>query len=152
LHNLPARCDLWPGAARHPNAGSVEMRHFDFVRDQRISGHATSPATSVVLGRIPSVAPLPPSACRRRVHHGSISAQGLAECRTDRQQDDGAPLYVDDRVDGTMRFANTTVLHGVAARPQRTGDLQQARAARNPAVSPHLKFGDFGGHGYATSQ
>jgi alkaline phosphatase D len=47
---------------------------------------------------------------------------------------------------------NTTVLHGVQAALalKRTGDLQQARAARNPDVSPHLKFGDFGGHGYAT--
>jgi len=47
---------------------------------------------------------------------------------------------------------NTTVLHGVSAALalKKTGDLQQARAARNPDVAPHLKFGDFGGHGYAT--
>ena len=31
-----------------------------------------------------------------------------------------------------------------------TGDASRARAARNPDVSPNLRFADFGGHGYAT--
>jgi alkaline phosphatase D len=49
---------------------------------------------------------------------------------------------------------NTAVLHGVRAALAltETGDLQRARALRNPDVSPHLTFGDFGGHGYATTR
>jgi alkaline phosphatase D len=32
---------------------------------------------------------------------------------------------------------------------QRTRDIAAARAARNPDLSPHLSFLDFGGHGYS---
>ena len=47
---------------------------------------------------------------------------------------------------------NMTVLYGVrsALTLKETGDANRARAARNPDVSPNVKFADFGGHGYAT--
>jgi len=32
---------------------------------------------------------------------------------------------------------------------QRTRDIAASRAARNPDLSPHLSFLDFGGHGYS---
>ena len=31
----------------------------------------------------------------------------------------------------------------------KTGDVEKARKQSNPALSPHLKFVDMGGHGYA---
>jgi alkaline phosphatase D len=41
--------------------------------------------------------------------------------------------------------------HGVRScfEYQRSGDLEKARAASNPELSPHLSFVDMGGHGYA---
>ena len=43
-------------------------------------------------------------------------------------------------------------MHGVRAAfaLQKTGDLKQAVAARNPDNSPHLSFMDMGVHGYST--
>ena len=47
---------------------------------------------------------------------------------------------------------NLLLHHGVRAclEYQRTGDLERARRASNPDLSPHLSFVDMGGHGYAT--
>ena len=47
---------------------------------------------------------------------------------------------------------NVAALHGVRAalELQKTGDVERARAQRNPDVAPHLSFVDLGGHGYAT--
>jgi alkaline phosphatase D len=128
------------------------------VRDQRIAGFAivAGDKHSFWAGYpSKSLPPQPFEPVGVEFITGSISAQGLAEIAEFIVGKDDAlrPLYVDDRADGTMRCAlNTTVLHGVSAALalKKTGDLQQARAARNAEVAPHLKFGDFGGHGYAT--
>jgi alkaline phosphatase D len=44
-----------------------------------------------------------------------------------------------------------TLLHGVRAslKLKETGDPAEARKLSNPEVAPHLKFADYGGHGYA---
>jgi len=46
---------------------------------------------------------------------------------------------------------NVTALHGVRStlKLKETGNMEQARAVRNPDVAPHLSFLDQGGHGYA---
>jgi len=46
---------------------------------------------------------------------------------------------------------NFSLIHGVRAglELQRTGDLKQALAARNPQLAPHLSFVDLGAHGYS---
>jgi alkaline phosphatase D len=85
---------------------------------------------------------------------GSISAPGLAEAFEHRFPKDHPlrPLYAGE-VDGKPRATvNLLLHHGVRSclEYQRTGDLAAARRASNPDLSPHLRFVDMGGHGYAT--
>src|SRR5262249_15289130 len=49
---------------------------------------------------------------------------------------------------------NLFMRHGVRACLEyaRTKDAAKTRVATNPALSPHLKFVDMGGHGYATAK
>ena len=162
LQNLPGRLrSTWPGAGYGVlNAGFLaEHREiFDFVRDHGITGFAivAGDKHSFWAG-YPSKA-LPPQAFEPvgvEFITGSVSAQGLAEVAefVVRKDDPLRALYIHDRSDGTLQCSlNTAVLHGVRAALvlKETGDLKQAHALRNPDVSPHLKFGDFGGHGYAT--
>jgi len=164
LQNLPAPLRaLWPGAGYGVLNAGYAVEHaeiFDFVRDQGIAGFAivAGDKHSFWAG-YPSKA-LPPQAFEPvgiEFITGSISAQGLAEIAELIIGKDDAlrPVYIHDRADGTMHCAlNTAVLHGVRAALalKKTGDLQQARALRNPEVAPHLKFGDFGGHGYAITR
>jgi alkaline phosphatase D len=61
-------------------------------------------------------------------------------------------LHLIDHPDGTViPSMNVTALHGVQStlKLKETGDIEQARAVRNPDVAPHLSFLDMGGHGYA---
>jgi alkaline phosphatase D len=46
---------------------------------------------------------------------------------------------------------NFSLMHGVRAglELQRTGDVKQALAVRNPELTPHLSFVDLGAHGYS---
>lgn len=86
---------------------------------------------------------------------GSISQAGLAEVQELTMPKDNPlrPFYVHDRPDGSMQCAfNTTILHGVRAALalRDSDDPARARAARNPDVSPHLTFTDWGGYGYTT--
>ena len=162
VHNLPAPLRArWPGAGYGVLNAGFAVEHaeiFDFVRDQRIAGFAivAGDKHSFWAGYpSKSLPPQPFEPVGVEFITGSISAQGLAEIAELIVGKDDAlrAIYVDDRADGTMRCSlNTTVLHGVnaALALKKTGYLQQARAARNPDVAPHLKFGDFGGHGYAT--
>jgi alkaline phosphatase D len=86
---------------------------------------------------------------------GSISWQGLFEVaeQTMPREHPLRALFLHDRPDGSVWPAmNMTILHGVRAslELQRTGDVAQAKALRNPDVAPHLSFADYGGHGFAT--
>lgn len=164
LHNLPAPLRaLWPGAGYGILNAGFAVEHaeiFDFVRDQGIAGFAIVAGDKHSFWAGYPSKSLPPQAFEPvgiEFITGSISAQGLAEIAELIVGEDDAlrPVYIHDRADGTMHCAlNTTVLHGVGAALalKKTGDLQQARALRNPEVAPHLKFGDFGGHGYAITR
>lgn len=84
---------------------------------------------------------------------GSVSQQTLFEVLqvTMKKDHPKRVLQLIDRPDGTMLpSVNVTALHGVLStlKLQETGDMEQARAVRNPDVAPHMSFLDFGGHGY----
>jgi alkaline phosphatase D len=162
LHNLPAPLRAsWPGEGYGILNAGYAVEHaeiFDFIRDERITGFAIVAGDKHSFWAGYPSKELPP----RRFEPvgvefitGSISAPGLAEVAESivAKDDPLRAIYVHERADGTLQCAlNTTVLHGVRAALAlaETGDLQQARRLRNPEVSPQLKFGDFGGHGYAT--
>ncbi|HEV7374045.1 MAG TPA: alkaline phosphatase D family protein [Pyrinomonadaceae bacterium] len=87
---------------------------------------------------------------------GSISAPGGAEAAEYNLPKDYPlrPIYLHQAApDSPVRPAiNLSLMHGVRAALalQKTGDLKQALAARNPANAPHLSFMDMSGHGYTT--
>lgn len=86
---------------------------------------------------------------------GAISSQGLFEVaqQTFPREHPLRALYLHDGADGSVAPAiNMTILHGVRSslELQRSGDAARARALRNPDVSPHLRFADLGGNGFAT--
>jgi len=164
LHNLPAPLRTrWPGAGYGILNAGYALEHaeiFDFVRDERIAGFAIVAGDKHSFWAGYPTKSLPPQGFEPvgvEFITGSISTQGLAEVAEHivAQDDPLRPLYIYDRGGATSRCAlNTAVLHGVKAALAltETGDLRQARALRNPDVSPHLTFGDFGGHGYATTR
>jgi alkaline phosphatase D len=61
-------------------------------------------------------------------------------------------LYVADRGGNQEPAINLLLHHGVRTCLEyaRSGDAAAARKLSNPDLSPHLKFIDMGGHGYAT--
>jgi alkaline phosphatase D len=86
---------------------------------------------------------------------GSISAPGLFEAAEYNLPKNHAlrAIYLyqpspDAPVQPAMNFS---VMHGVRASLalQKTGDIHQALAHRNPEIAPHLSFMDAGGHGYS---
>ena len=84
---------------------------------------------------------------------GSISQQTLFEVMevTMKKDHPKRVLHLIDKADGTViPSMNVTALHGVLStlKLKETGDMEQARAVRNPDVAPHLSLLDFGGHGY----
>jgi alkaline phosphatase D len=87
---------------------------------------------------------------------GSVSAPGPAEAHEYNLSKDYPfrAIFLHQSSPGSpVRPAiNLALMHGVRAalELQKTGDLKQAVAARNPANAPHLSFIDMGGHGYTT--
>jgi alkaline phosphatase D len=84
---------------------------------------------------------------------GSISAPGMAESNEHhfKKDDPQQPLTVVKREDGIFETTvNLTVHHGVrtALEYAKNGDIEKARALRNPDNAPHVSFVDMGGHGY----
>lgn len=84
---------------------------------------------------------------------GSISQQTLQEVMEVTMAKDHPKrvLHLIDKADGSMiPSVNVTALHGVLStlKLKETGDMEQARAVRNPDVAPHLSLLDMGGHGY----
>jgi alkaline phosphatase D len=159
--NLPAPLRAnWPGdgyAVLNAGYGVEHDEIFDHVRERGITGLAivAGDKHSFWAGYpCKSLPPKPFEPVGVEFITGSISAPGLAEVAETIIPKDHAlrALYIDDRSDGSMRCAlNMTVLHGVrsALALKETGDADRARAARNPDVSPNLRFADFGGHGYS---
>jgi alkaline phosphatase D len=86
---------------------------------------------------------------------GSISAPGLFEAAEYALPKDhplrAIYLYKPSSESKVQPAMNVSMMHGVRASLvlQKTGDLRQALAARNPDVAPHLSFMDAGGHGYS---
>jgi len=160
--NLPAPLnERWPGDGYAVfNAGyAVEKAEiFDMVRQEGITGF------TVVAGDrhsfwagYPSktLPPRPFQPVGVEFITGSISAQGHAEVTQNGMRADHPyrALYIRDLPNGAKQCAtNMTILHGVRSSLtlRDTGDVAAARAARNPDVSPHLEFADYGGYGYAT--
>jgi alkaline phosphatase D len=162
VQNLPPELGAaWPGAGYGVLSAGHFTEHdelFDMIRAEGVTGFAivAGDKHSFWAG-MPSKS-LPPQGFEPvgvEFVTGSISAPGLAEAG-----ERGIPsdhplraLYLHDAPDGTKQFALTmSILHGVRASLalKETGDPARARAARNPDVSPHLRFADLGGHGYAT--
>jgi alkaline phosphatase D len=85
---------------------------------------------------------------------GSVSAPGLAEAFEHRFPRDHPlrALYAGEAGGKPRTTVNLLLHHGVRSclEYERTGDLAAARRASNPELSPHLRFVDMGGHGYAT--
>jgi alkaline phosphatase D len=85
---------------------------------------------------------------------GSISAPTIFESAAYNVSKDDPlrPLYLYDPGGGAPLACalNVTLKHGVRSSfvLQRTHDVQQALAASNPDVAPHLDLADLGGHGY----
>jgi alkaline phosphatase D len=160
--NLPQELvGPWPGAGYAVLSGGYGVEHaeiFRTVREEGITGFAivAGDKHSFWAG-YPSetLPPRPFEPVGVEFITGSISQQGLAEVQETALPRDHPlrALIVHDLPDGSMQCAlNMTLLHGVRSSLvlKETGDPTQARAARNPDVSPHLKFTDLGGHGYAT--
>ena len=86
---------------------------------------------------------------------GSVSAPGLfeaAELGLPRDHPLRAIYLHQPSPGGPVKPAvNVSMMYGVRASLalQRTGDINQAMAERNPEVAPHLSFSDVGGHGYS---
>jgi alkaline phosphatase D len=86
---------------------------------------------------------------------GSLSAPGIFEAAEYSLPKDhplrAIYLYRASAESPVQPAINFSVMHGVRASLalQKTGDLRQALAHRNPDVAPHLSFMDAGGHGYS---
>jgi alkaline phosphatase D len=151
----------WPGASYALFNGDNYLERaeiLDLVRDQRITGFAVVAGDkhSFWAGLLSKA--LPPDKFEPvsvEFITGSISAPGLFEVAEHRvpKDDPLRPLFLHEAADGKLLPAmNMTILHGVASslKLHETGDVQQALAVSNPEVSPHLRFADLGGHGFAT--
>lgn len=161
--NLPEPfADRWPkGAGYGVINGSYQVEHreiFDMIVDEGITGLAIVAGDKHSFWAGYPSKTLPPrdfTPVGVEFITGSISAQGAAEVYELTLPKDRPlrPLYIYDRPDGSMQSTyDMTLMHGVRSSfvLKETGDGAKARAASNPELSPHLKFVDHGGHGYAT--
>jgi alkaline phosphatase D len=165
--NLPAGLARkpWPagyagfGGGDHSAAYVERAEIYDLVRDAGITGFATVAGDRHSFWAGLAAKALPPQAFEPvgiAFITGSVSAPGLPEAFEHRFPKDHPlrPLFLVDRAGGGKPWASINLLlrHGVRSclELQKTGDPAKARAASNPALSPHLSFVDMGGHGYTT--
>lgn len=161
--NLPAAfADRWPaGGGYGVTTGAYRLEHgeiFDMVRAEGITGFTIVAGDRHAFWAGYPSKTLPPRAFDPvgvEFVTGSISAQTLGEVQQLTMPKDRPlrALNIHDRPDGSMETSwNMTLLHGVKSSfvLKETGDPSRARAARNPELSPHLKFLDYAGHGYTT--
>ena len=164
--NVPASLGKpWPGAGYacfggggdYGTAYSERAEIYDTIAKAGITGFVTVSGDRHSFWAGLAAKALPPAAFEpvgAAFITGSISAAGLVEAFEHRFPKDHPlrALYVGD-VGGKPRASvNLLLHHGVRSclEYQRTGDLAAARRASNPELSPHLRFVDMGGHGYAT--
>ncbi|MEP7377545.1 MAG: alkaline phosphatase D family protein, partial [Chitinophagaceae bacterium] len=129
---------------------------FDFIRDHKIAGFCVvgGDRHSFYAGLVSKA--LPPKKFEPlgvEFITGSLSQQTLFEVLevTMKKDNPKRVLHLIDQPDGkVIPSMNVTPLHGVLStlKLKETGDMEQARAVRNPDVAPHLSFLDQGGHGY----
>jgi alkaline phosphatase D len=160
--NLPDELGAkWPTDAGYALIDSRYLRDkdeiFDFVKSQKITGFAIVAGDRHAFYAGLASKNLPPKAFEPlgvEFITGSISQQTVFEVMEVTMAKDHPVrvLHLIDQPDGTMiPSMNVTALHGVRSslKLKETGDMEQARAIRNPDVAPHLSFLDLGGHGYA---
>ncbi len=160
--NLPGSLGVrWPAELGYGifNGGFYREKAeiFDFVRNRGIAGFAivAGDRHAFQAGLVSKA--LPPEKFEPvgvEFITGAISQQTLFEVaeQTVAKDDPLRALYLYDRPDGTVLPAmNVAALHGVrsALVLKETGDIEAARAVRNPEVAPHTTFLDRGGNGYA---
>lgn len=131
---------------------------FDTVRSEGITGLVTVAGDrhSFQAGLLsPSLPPRRFAPVAAEFVTGSISAPGLFEASEYVLPKDhplrAIFLYKPSPEAKAQPAINVSLMHGVRASLalQKTGDLRQAVAERNPEVAPHLSFMDMGGHGYS---
>lgn len=146
----------WPGTGFGLANGGYYAEHaliYDALREKGVTGLAIVAGDKHSFWAGLTSADLPP-----RDYHpvgvefitGSISAQGFVELgdRIVKPDDPLRALYYTGE-HREIPAVNYLYLHGVrAALALSTMSADEARKLRNPAVAPHLKFVDLGGHGY----
>ncbi len=166
LQNLPAEGGpRWPadgyallGGDDWSGYRSERAEILDFVVREKIAGFATIAGDrhSFVAGVLSrSLPPQPYQPVGVEFITGSVSAPTLFEGSQYNLKPDQPwrAIYLHDPTAGGRPepAINLSLRHGVRASLalQKTGDRQQALAAGNPEVAPHLSFTDLGGHGYS---
>jgi len=158
LANLPEGTGpKWPGTGFALANGGYYSEHaqiYDALRKKGVTGLAVVAGDKHSFWAGLTSADLPPRAYDPvgvEFVTGSISAQGLVELMDRIVKPDHAlrALYYAGEHHEIPAF-NYTLLHGVRAALalSENASAPEARKLRNPAVAPHLKFVDLGGHGY----
>ncbi len=157
LANLPEELGpKWPGTGFALANGGYYSEHaqiYDVLRKKGVTGLAVVAGDKHSFWAGLTSADLPPRAYDPvgvEFVTGSISAQGLVELGDRIVKPDHAlrALYYTGE-HREIPAINYTLLHGVrAALALSRTSAAEARKLRNPAVAPHLKFVDLGGHGY----
>ena len=157
LANLPdGLAPKWPGTGFALANGGYYSEHaqiYDVLRKKGVTGLAVVAGDKHSFWAGLTSADLPPRAYDPvgvEFVTGSISAQGLAELGDRIVKPDHAlrALYYTGE-HHEIPAINYTLLHGVrAALALSRTSAAEARKLHNPAVAPHLKFVDLGGHGY----
>jgi alkaline phosphatase D len=157
LANLPEELGpKWPGTGFGLANGGYYSEHaliYDVLRKKGVTGLAVVAGDKHSFWAGLTSADLPPRAYDPvgvEFVTGSISAQGLVEIGDRIVKPDHAlrALYYTGE-HREIPAINYTLLHGVrAALALSRTSAAEARKLHNPAVAPHLKFVDLGGHGY----
>jgi len=171
---LEMRCDYqnlpvgltkpWPGRGYGDGGGgdwsgcyAERGEIYDFVRDNNVTGLAVVSGDRHSFWAGYSAKALPPMAFEPvgvAFITGSISASGMAEA-LEHDFPKAHPLralFLADRANAKPEHTmNMLMRHGVRSALEYTAsrDAAKARALSNPDLSPHLKFVDMAGHGYA---
>jgi len=163
--HLPPALGTWSGAGYGLMAtgdwGSTYRERaeiFDAVRDAGITGFAIVAGDRHSFWAGYAAKALPPAAFEPvgvTFVGGSLCSPGMVEANEHNLKADNPlrPLYVANPGGGPPQATvNLLMHHGVRSALEfaSSGDLQKARALRNPDLAPHLSFVDMGGHGYAT--
>jgi alkaline phosphatase D len=164
--NLPAGITgAWPGAGYagfgggdHSSAYIERGEIYDFVKDHGITGFATVAGDRHSFWAGLAAKSLPPKPFKPigiAFVTGSISAPGMVEALEHKfpKQHPLRPLFLGQgpAENAPQPTVNLMLRHGVRSCLEyaKSGEMEKARAASNPALSPHLSFVDMGGHGYS---